>query len=97
MTPAAAESPRLHLPECAPTDGSQFIAWGIDEHGGGFNEPADRPRWAVIQWCAEYEGGKPYWRWSVPGRSSSIKILGWLPLPWNDDFADYALGREVKE
>jgi hypothetical protein len=76
--------------DAPPEDGSQIVAWAIDLHGMGFNEPADEARWVIAQFAPSYRGGKPYWSWSVPGRVTSVKVLGWLPLPCKDLMGRYA-------
>ena len=87
----------LDPPETAPQDGRQFIAWAIDENGNGRNRPADDPRWCVVQWAPTFPGvGVSYWKWSSPGRSTSVQIIGWLDLPWNDVYGDYAIGKGIE-
>lgn len=73
-----------------PDNGDQFLAWAVDLHGNGFRQRSERPRWCVVQWAAEYRGGEPYWRWSVPGRSTSVEVIGWLPMPWTDEFGEFS-------
>lgn len=75
------------IPEGLRTDAppenprQQILAWGIDQHGLGFNKEGQRPRWMIVQWHRAAFYGGPYWLWSVPGRATSVRILGWLPLP----------------
>ncbi|WP_146255336.1 hypothetical protein [Azospirillum sp. TSA6c] len=83
---------KLNPPETAPQDGRQFVAWGIDEHGCGHRKPAKHPRWCVVSCSPDYPGGEPFWRWSTPGQSTSITIIGWMELPWNDYWGDAMLG-----
>jgi hypothetical protein len=77
------------LPPCLRTDappetGEQILAWAIDEHAYGYGEPAEHPRWVIAQFASTYPRGPRFWQWSVPGRSTSVRILGWLPLSVND-------------
>ncbi len=88
---AAIDLTKLNSPETAPDDGRQFAAWGIDLHAQGYRQPDDEPRWCIVQWSPDYIGGDPFWRWSVPGRSTSIEILGWVELPWNDRYGNSVL------
>jgi hypothetical protein len=74
--------------DAPPEDGRQILAWAIDEHAYGFNKPSDHPRWVIAQFAANYKGGPRYWQWSVPGRVTSVRILGWAPLSQNDYSGD---------
>lgn len=85
---------KLRPPETAPTNGDQFIAWAVDNFARHRAEQEVPPRWMVIQWSPSYRGGTPFWQWAVPGRSTGVTILGWLPLGWNDQYAEWALGHE---
>jgi hypothetical protein len=86
---------KLNSPDDAPKDGTEFISWAIDAHGEGYEKPSRDARWVTAQWANDCGVGNPYWRWSVPGRSTRVIILGWLPLPWNDRYADCAAGRNI--
>lgn len=85
---AAAELPDLSglRTDPPPDDGSQFVALAVDEHARRDGDP--EPRWCVVQWAPSYTGGAPFWRWSVPGYTTSVRVLGWLPLPRNDWFGE---------
>lgn len=78
--------------DAPPTDGSQIVAWAIDNWMVSRDGDA-RPRWVIAQWAEDYRGGAPYWKWSTPGRSTSVTILGWLPLPALDCGGLSATGR----
>lgn len=71
-----------------PSGHDQILAWAIDQHEGGWNKPGEDPRWMIVQYASLFPGGPKYWNWSVPGRSTSIRILGWMPLPANDWFGE---------
>lgn len=76
--------------DAPPESGDQILAWAIDAHGNGFSRPADHPRWVIAQFAGDYPGDDAYWRWSVPGRSTRVIILGWLPLTANDHWGEFA-------
>ena len=74
-----------------PQDGSQFVAWAHDQNALGFDKEHPDAQWVIAQWAAEYRGGTPYWRWATPGRSTSVRILAWMPLPHLDRYGKYGL------
>ena len=73
-----------------PEDGSQIVAWAIDHHAFGFNQPDEEGRWVIAQFAPSYRGGAAYWTWNTPGRGTSVTVLGWLPLPCKDRIGRYA-------
>ncbi len=71
-----------------PPKDRQFLAWATE---GRQNREA---RWCVVQWNDAYYA--QYWEWSVPGYSTSVEVLGWMELPWNDVYGDYKLEMDRK-
>lgn len=83
--------------DAPPETGAQILAWAIDLHGAAWGKPSRYPRWMIVQWAQDWPEGPRYWRWSVPGRSTGVKILGWLPLSAMDRFGAFAIGRRWDE
>ena len=72
----------------------QYIALAIpyDSHD---QEPP--PRWCVIQWGDRWGcGPQPYWEWSVPGYSTSVRVLKWAQLPELDFFGKLHAEKEPR-
>lgn len=87
---------QLNPPDTAPTDGRQFLAWAVDDHGASAGKSGEWPHWVIVHYAPDFPGGERHWRWAVPGRISSVTILGWLPLPWSDNYAIWHL-KHIKE
>lgn len=81
---------KLRSPDSAPKNGSQILAWGTQNDN-------EEPRWMIVQWVPMYPRGEPSWIWSAPGYCcSSVIIIGWLPLPWNDYVGNANMGLLIK-
>lgn len=80
---AVREVERLRT-DSPPDDGRQFLAWAVDRHDQDEDGAEKKPRWCIVQWAPEYPGARPYWRWSVPGYTTSVQVLAWVPIPHND-------------
>lgn len=83
-----------------PQDGRQFVAWALDlrqrMHQGPDDEPFP-PRWMIVQFAADWRTGPRYWRCQTPGYSTSVQVLGWMPLPENDNLGGEALAEGFGE
>jgi hypothetical protein len=83
--------------DAPPETGEQILAWAIDVHGQGHKKPARYPRWVIVQFSGDWPEGERYWRWSFPGGTTRVEVLGWQLLTAMDRWGAYAAGRELPE